>query len=180
MHETRTDRTQSDMTAEILQGAQELWDRANQPATRSLPMDHLTPKELKCSSSLIQVYICAATAKSYFNLDVEWHLQLEQRRIDGEFDEDLAMDIDEDGDEGAEWDTGTHGHGHDAALTRRFRMRDDNMHRVFLPLTCAIELCDQILPERLAYIVAGYIADIIPRYATGSFRNSVFPAPTVT
>jgi hypothetical protein len=46
-------------------------------------------------------------------------------------------------------------------------MRDDKMHRVYLPLTCAMKLCDSIRPERLAYIVADYLADLVPLYSTG-------------
>jgi hypothetical protein len=130
------------------------WNQANQPPTRSLPVDDLTEAELKRNNSLIQVYICAALTKSYLNLDVLWHLELERQRIRGELDD---ADFENDGTP--------------AYLPpRRFKMRDDNMHRLFRPLTCAIQLCDQIRPKRLAYIVADYLADILPFYSTGVFR----------
>ena len=122
-------------------------------------MDHSTLEELKCSSSLLQVYICVATAKSYLNLDVLWHLELERKRHAGELDDADDEDTDELSQEEHDGDA--------VPPVRRFKMRDDNMHRVYLPLTCAVELCDEVRPARLAYIVAGYLADIIPLYVSG-------------
>ena len=121
-------------------------------------MDPLSEAELKRNKSLIQIYYCAAHAKSYLNLDVLWHLELEQKRMAGEFD-DVE---DEDMNPREEWD----GYTPPISPLRRFKMRDDNMHRLFLPLNCAIELCDEIPPE-LAYIVADYLAEMIPTYSTG-------------
>jgi hypothetical protein len=107
------------------------------------------------SKSLIQVYICAALAQSYLNLDVMWPMEVEARvseLMDGERDN---MDIDD------AWSV-LHSSG-----SRRFRMRDDLMHRVYLPLTCAMKLCDSIRPDRLAYHAADYLASIVPLFATG-------------
>ena len=117
-------------------------------------MDHQSEAELKCNKSLIQIYYCAAHAKSYLNLDVLWNLELEQKWTAGELDD--AVDSQEEGD----------GYIYPISPLRRFKMRDDNMHRLFLPLNCAIELCDEIPPE-LAYIVADYLAEMIPTYSTG-------------
>ena len=143
--------------ADILEGVKDLWYRANQPVTRALPVDYLYEYELKRNNSLVQVYICVATAKCYLNLDVLWPLELERKRLAGELDD--ADEVMDDYERQTE-----HLAPH---FIRTFRMPDDTMHRLFLPLTCAIELCDEVRPARLAYLIADYLADIIPFYATG-------------
>lgn len=125
-----------------------------------MPVDELTETDLTFSNSLIQVYICAAVAKSYLNLDVLWPLELERRRIAGEFDDEDIVD---------ESSEAEHDGTPRLVCSRWFKMRDDNMHRLFLPLTCAIQLCDEIQPARLVYIVADYLAEIIPYYTAGLF-----------
>ena len=147
---------------DILTYAQSLWTRAKGPAHRSRPVPEYTYGQLMSSTSLIQVYMCAALARSFFNLDVLWHMELESKI--GELpDDELAALADDD-----DWG----GVGDSAPPTRRFRMRDDIMHRVYLPLTCAMKLCDSIRPERVAYIVADYLADLVPLYATGELHSS--------
>jgi hypothetical protein len=106
------------------------------------------------SESLIQVYVCAALAKCFLNHDVLWHIELEKKRIAGELD-----DVDDEDIAGEE--------AVDCSTARRFKMRDDTMHRVYLPFTCALMLCDLVRPERVAYVAANYLASIVPLYATG-------------
>ena len=122
-------------------------------------MPQRTYEELMSNNSLMQVYTCAAIAKCYLNLDVLWNIDLEQRRIAGELD-----DVDE--EDMIEHDNAL-GFSMTGYTTRRFKMRDDIMHRVYLPLTCAVRLCDCIRPERAAYVVADYLAAITPLFATG-------------
>ncbi|KAF8581472.1 hypothetical protein K439DRAFT_219100 [Ramaria rubella] len=110
------------------------------------------------STSLIQVYMCAALAKSFLNLDVLWHIHLEQKWKAGELDdaEDEIMDE----------PTNAPQINQARFHSRRFKMRDDQMHRLFLPLTCALKLCDRIRPQRVAHVVADYLATQVPIYAT--------------
>jgi len=139
---------------EILTFVQSLWTGTTRSPRRSRPLLEYTYAELMSSQSLIRVYVCAALAQSFLNVDVLWYLELESRfseLTDSELD-DMASEDDL--------------HGPHSGGSRRFRMRDDKMHRVYLPLTCAIKLCDTIRPQRLAYVVAGYLADIVPVYST--------------
>jgi hypothetical protein len=124
-----------------------------------MPQDYMSEEELSSPKSLMQVYTCIALAKSFLNLDVLWHLELERKRTAGELD-DADADVME-----------AHFEDMDPRL-RRFRMRDDYLHRMYLPLTCAIQLCDQIRPARLAYLVADYLAEIIPYFVTSLSRSS--------
>jgi hypothetical protein len=109
------------------------------------------------STSLIRVYVCTALARSFLNLDVLWYIMLERRAAglnDNERD-----------------NNNTHGGwGLSPAGESSRRMRDDKLHRLYLPLTCAMKLCDSIRPERLAYIAADYLADILPLYSTGEMH----------
>lgn len=114
------------------------------------------------SNSLIQVYVCAAIAKCYLNHDVLWNIYLEQSRQAGEFND--AEEEETTLDNAPGFDTTGY-------TTRRFKMRDDHMHRVYLPLTCALRLCDRVLPERVAYVVADYLAGVVPLFATGWFPH---------
>lgn len=104
------------------------------------------------SDSLIQVYICAAIAKCYLNRDVLFNTDMEQSRRAGlnEVDKDIIVDD-------------------NPLATRRYKMRDHEMHRVYLPFACALKLCDRVRPERMAYIVADYLAAVTPLFVTGQF-----------
>jgi hypothetical protein len=140
---------------DILTFVQGLWVRAKLRPERALPSPQYAYADLMSSTSLIQVYMCIALARSFLNLDIMWNIVLEGRAE--EFaDEEEEMDTDD-----------TLGGRHAGESLRRFRMRDDRMHRVYLPLTCAVKLCDAIQPGRLVYIAAEYLAEIIPLYSTG-------------
>jgi len=133
--------------------AQAFWTTAKLPPHRAQPLTTCTLEQLMSSTSLIQVYICSALALSFLNLDVMWVMELEGRRsnLPEEYDVDMDEDL---------------GANHAHTPLRRFKMRDDVMHRVYLPLTCAMKLCDSVRPERLAYIVADYLAGIVPLCST--------------
>jgi len=131
---------------QVLTYAQELWAQALQPPMRAQPVTEYTFGQLMSSKSLIQVYMCTALARSFLNLDVLWNIEL-QAQYGNEEPEEHEMDVDE-------------------PSRRRFKMRDDTMHRVYLPLTCAMKLCDFIRPDRLAYVAADYLAGIVPIYST--------------
>jgi hypothetical protein len=59
-------------------------------------------------------------------------------------------------------------------VPRRFRLRDDLMHRPYLPLTCALKLCDRVRPDRVVYIIAKYLADWVPLCVTGECSRGLF------
>ena len=111
------------------------------------------------SHSLIQVYICTALAKCFLNFDVLWTLDMEKRWIAGDFDDIDEVDL-------PEFDDAL-GFNETRFVARRFRMRDDLMHRCYLPFICALRLCDRIRPERVAYVMGEYLAREVPVYATG-------------
>ena len=102
------------------------------------------------NKSLIGVYISTALARSFLNVDVLLPLMRQ------------AAVTELGGVDHVEDPNGTH----PASGNRLFKMRDEKMHRVYMPLTCATKLCDFIVPARLACKVAGYLADIIPTYST--------------
>lgn len=115
--------------------------------------------ELMSSKTLIRVYACAALAQSFLKLDVLSHVMLDDGALavpDNEHDYTNTQST---------W-------GVVDAITGSWksRMRDDEMHRVYLPLTCAMKLCDYIRPQRLAYCAADYLAGIVPVYSTGEIH----------
>ncbi|KAF8464817.1 hypothetical protein JB92DRAFT_3063856 [Gautieria morchelliformis] len=142
-----------------LQDCQSNWNLANKHPTRAGPVDYLSAEEFFSESdSLIQVYLCAAFAKSYLNLNVLWPLELERQHAAGELD-DAEAEVMDAHFRDVDMDSGN-------PRLRRFRMGDECMHKVYLPLTCAIQMCDRIQPARLAYLAADYLAEIIPFFST--------------
>lgn len=126
------------------------------------PVQKYTFDQLMSSKSLIQAYLCTALAKCFFNFDVLWTIDLEKRWRDGLLDDD-PDDLDEDKipPDNA---LGLKAIGY---VPRRFKMRDDTMHQSYLPLTCALKLCDDVRPERVAYVLASYLSDQVPLYTAG-------------
>ena len=118
------------------------------------------------SKSLIRVYACAALAQSFLNLDVLSHMMLSEGTPVLPNNEDHDMDTEN-----------TWGVTDPTGGLRKSRMRDDKMHRVYLPLTCAMKLCDYIRPKRLAYIAADYLAGKVPAYSTGQLNSCSSPTP---
>ncbi|GJJ14539.1 hypothetical protein Clacol_008804 [Clathrus columnatus] len=103
--------------------------------------------------TLIQIYICLAYARRFFNIDIFSPLFYRQRstflpgvlRIPEEVLVSSKVSSDEQSYQ---------------------RMKEDKMHRLFMPMTCAIKLCDIVKPPMLAHKVAQYIAEISPYCAT--------------
>lgn len=54
---------------------------------------------------------------------------------------------------------------------RPYKMEDDRMHRVFLPFTCAMMLCDSIKHDALANNMADYLAKKSVTYGTGLYNH---------
>jgi hypothetical protein len=125
------------------------WRQANADVPLCAPGkdDEITFMNLMSSNSLIQVYICTAIAQSFFQADVLLPLQLAH-------DDDAELQ--------------------NRRRTRRFMMDDDQMHRLYRPFTCAMELCDKIKPSSLAYTVANYLAKRVPLYGASKCSHFVF------
>ncbi|KAF8519609.1 hypothetical protein BU17DRAFT_65835 [Hysterangium stoloniferum] len=142
---------------DILEFAMGKWDQANDNAPGCAPgkEDEITYMNLMSSHSLIQVYICAAIAESFFKADVlapMWKNCFPQ-----------LADLDEDQDEEYNVHTPVLNNGRQM---RRFKMKDDRFHRLYRPFTCAMRLCDTIKPASLAYIAANYLANQVPIYGS--------------
>lgn len=112
-------------------------------------------KELMANESLIQIYICLSYSRRFMNLDVL--SPLSRRRGSAFLPPNLKpiesfaepkTSSDEDKEAGSQ------------------RMRDERMHRLFMPLTCVMKLCDKISLPRLTRRIAGFTADIAPYYTT--------------
>ncbi|GJJ14544.1 hypothetical protein Clacol_008809 [Clathrus columnatus] len=105
---------------------------------------------------LIQIYICAGYAKYFYTVDVLNWLCLDRLWITG-WTEDT--------------DQGQLGGDPSIGIPKNFRFRpyimgDDRVHRVFLPFTCAMKLCDSIQDEILAGPIADYLAKKAVTYGT--------------
>lgn len=139
---------------DILSFAQSLWSQAKLPPDPSRPVLQYTHTQLMTGgNSLIRIYMCIALSRSFLNYDVLRYTVPTERGLatSGQGHVDVT-------------ETGS-----DIQRTDPSRMPDETMHRLFLPLTCAMKLCDSIRPERLGYVVAEYLADIMPLLSTGEW-----------
>ncbi|KAF8510714.1 hypothetical protein JB92DRAFT_2938645 [Gautieria morchelliformis] len=136
---------------EIITFAQSVWAQARLPSEQAAPLE-FNYSELMSNMGLIRVYVCIALARLFLNVDVLLPLARQAASELGGIRHD-----------GADVHTGENDL---ASGTRKFRMRDEKMHRLYMPLTCATKLCDSIIPTRLACTAAKYLADIIPMYST--------------
>jgi len=116
-------------------------------------------RKLISKKSLIQVYVCIAQAKAFYNIDVRRPIELEEYlNSTGEHlestDWELSYDI-----RIPNWEN---------HQTRQYKMKDHTMHRLFRPMTAAINLCDEIQPENLAYYAANYLAKNVPLFTAST------------
>lgn len=138
----------SEQVQVIYSRARDSWSRA-----RGLvrdPEDDLIVryKELMANESLVQIYICLAYSRRFMNWDVL--SPLSSRRGSALLPphvkpiESRPEDV----------ETGSQ------------KIRDDRMHRLFMPLTCVMRLCDKISQPFLTRRIARFTADIAPYYTT--------------
>lgn len=137
-----------------LEFVQSLWTQAKVPPERAQPPRHnYSFRELMSQKTLIRVYMCLAVAQSFLKYDVicplNRHSELSKHEQNAVEDHSPLVE-----------------YNPAFPVTRRFRMMDDKMHRVYMPLTCATKLCDSVVPARLAHKVAEHLADIIPVFST--------------
>jgi len=124
-----------------------------------LPEQGFTEKQLTVRKSLIQVYICAAWAKIFFSVDIMRPIELERHlRQNGAFLHLQEIMEDE------EYITPS---GH---FMRRYKMKDHLMFRLYRPMDVAMELCEDVRPETLAYYAVDYLAGVVATYAGGTQR----------
>lgn len=150
------DATATEDIRKILKSTKKLW-RENRKIPIFIPPKTLPVKStyqtLMSSQSLIQIYICAGIAKYFYTVDVLPSLCLDRLWTQN------WINADED---------------HDDIQTviptdfrfRPYKMEDDRMHRVFLPFTCAMMLCDSINHDALASTMADYLAKKSVTYGT--------------
>ncbi|KAF8576237.1 hypothetical protein K439DRAFT_677788 [Ramaria rubella] len=147
-----------DAIGDSLALVQSLWTRANPSLNVTAPLVEFNYTELMSRPSLIRIYICIALARSFLHADVLWHIMPEDTlvwsRSAGSIETATSNFLANFSDNLS------------AQHSRPSKMQDDKMHRVYMPLTCAMQLCDSIKPERLAHRVAEYIADNTPMYST--------------
>lgn len=139
---------------EIVTFAQSLWSLARLPPERIEPPPEppkLSYMDLMSNKSLIGVYVSIAIARSFLNADVLWPMTRQATLTD-------LGSINQNEDSSEAYAT---------PVARRFSMRDEKMHRVYMPLMCATKMCDLITPARLTFPVVGHLAKIIPVYSTG-------------
>ena len=139
------------MIDHVLTQAQAHWDQAKRGIHGSRPVVSYSFRMLMEGHSLIQVYICCALALSFFNVDVMWYIEREE-----------------------EHNRIVNGGGSTGPYRRRYRMPDKDMHSVYMPLTCAMKLCDTIRPERLVASIAPYLAEMVPSCSTGETAQLSF------
>ena len=141
---------------DILSFAQSLWSQAKRSPETSNPVLEYNGAQLMAGNSLIRIYMCIALARSFLNYDVLRYIVPAERNWEfAALEQGFIMGVDETCD--------------NSRAGMRPRMPDQTMHRLFLPLTCAMKLCDSILPQRLTFVVAEYLADIVPLLSTGEF-----------
>jgi len=121
----------------------------------------LTYSELTSKKSLMQIYICAAQAKFFFNVDVMRPIYRESYF--------LRTGIHT---EGEGWDAPfkikmSNGQIH---YTRQYKMVEDMDHRSHRALQAAADLCDRV-PEELVTYAAEYLAGQIPIHISRTFKE---------
>ncbi|KAF8581473.1 hypothetical protein K439DRAFT_1662269 [Ramaria rubella] len=132
---------------DILAFAQSLWNQAKHPHENSERVFEYTYAQIMSSNSLIRIYICIALSRSFLNADVLKYM-IHSVQFGGQGTGSIYGND-----------------GRATPLLTRVKMPDEKMHRLYLPLTCALELCDTVRPERLTHIVAEYLANIVPLFA---------------
>lgn len=152
----------------IYSQARKLWKIAKDAKESPEAIPNFKYRELMSSESLIQIYICIAISRRYLNADIfrplscsrtTTHSAIELLRL-CKTQTQTPPDLD-----------GTRVHWTQLPTlatncSPHCKIQDTRMHRLYMPLTCAITLCDTICPEPLVYRVAEYIADITPWYST--------------
>ncbi|KAF8588609.1 hypothetical protein K439DRAFT_1658426 [Ramaria rubella] len=98
---------------------------------------------------LVRVYTCLALGKIFLNVDIL--LPLGAARTEtiqtsrNLWDEDYEDD-------------------YNTAQGALAVFDEANLHRCFMPFDCAQRICDLIVPDRLGFVVAQYMAEVLPIY----------------
>jgi len=128
---------------------EELWRRVKDPMGNISYEINSTYSQLKSTNSLLQIYHCMALVRLSLNsgllnsavpidrLDCLNNYFFNTNGLKEIFDIEISS----------------------SSNSRLDRTSDDNLSSVFLPLTCALEICDTIKPERISYHVIQYIVN---------------------
>ncbi|KAF8519608.1 hypothetical protein BU17DRAFT_89732 [Hysterangium stoloniferum] len=144
--------------------AKEYWERCNFPANRAKPFGddeemNEVYGQLRAHKGVVQIYIAMAIAQMYHKLDLLYHLEMDSQWIRGEL-EDAEV-------EGFNVDLATPNPGN-GFVPRPFHALDELVHRVYKPLQCAVDLCQDIKSKNLLGRAAEHLAGHLPSFATGS------------
>lgn len=151
----QNDKEESGDPLNLLKYARLVCEHAFRPSSSNMSQTchYHSPEILTANCSLVQVYICFAIGKTFLNLDILRPLGILRGTIKKAGRTPWDEDYEEDEGEG---------------LLSRTCAIDSNFYRCFMPFSCAQELCDWIMPDRLAYRVASFMGDLLPYYHSGS------------
>ncbi|KAF8589220.1 hypothetical protein K439DRAFT_1628919 [Ramaria rubella] len=136
--------------AEVLDYALSVCQRARRPGSQALRSFHdHNMATLMQRQDLVRVYTCLALGKIFLNVDILLPLgvacsetiQTSRNLWDEDFEDDYNTE--------------------QGASTV---FDEANLHRCFMPFDCAQRICDLIVPDRLGFVVAQYMAEVLPIY----------------
>ncbi|GJJ14470.1 hypothetical protein Clacol_008734 [Clathrus columnatus] len=154
--------------------ARKLWIQAKDPDDTLDDLPEIRYREIMANETIIQIYICIAISRRFLNVDVL--KPLSSRGTTNLLPRELRQSAD--GRSEVLPNQANNSESEGGPGPPPCKMRDDQMHRLFLPLSCASKLCDTIPSVNLVYRVAKYIADVTPWYATDyTDRKSVLLVP---
>jgi len=142
-------KTNISVVLKMIAETEQLWKQVKEPPMNATDIEDLTHSQLIERPSLIKIYYCTALARISLNVEVlayptgTQHIRDLITYLFGSNDDiqDAQLNI----------------HTADKDGTRK--MSDANLHKIFLPLMSALELCEMIQPEWLCHMAVKYLAD---------------------
>lgn len=128
---------------------EQLWKQVKEPPMNATDIEDLTHSQLIERPSLIKIYYCTALARISLNVEVLAYPTGTQHI------RDLITYLFGSNDDIQDPQLNIHTADKDGAR----KMSDTNLHKIFLPLMSALELCEMIRPEWLCHMAIKYLAD---------------------
>jgi len=133
-----------------------LWDYIRNPSEQIYVEEEYIYSALMKNPSLLKIYHCIALAHISLNVDALTFTAPKEQLLDlnkylfGTFGEDMIFE-----------EPSFTIYKHEKKFT------GEKLHKIFLPVSCALEQCDLILPRRLSYTVARYMSQSLFIIASG-------------